>query len=85
MLGELNDGQIENLLSNQVTGRIACSNNGLPYIVPINYYYDGEKIISHSVEGKKFPPCAKNLWYAAQIDQITNTFQLAKCDCIGTF
>ncbi|TBO43633.1 pyridoxamine 5'-phosphate oxidase family protein [Pedobacter kyonggii] len=45
MLGELNDRQIENLLSSQITGRIACSNDGVPYIVPINYYLDGEKIL----------------------------------------
>ncbi|MFC1225884.1 hypothetical protein ACFE6N_18930 [Pedobacter sp. BG31] len=63
-------------MSNQVAGRIVCSNNGVPYIDTINYYYDGEKIISRSVEEKKISALRKkNLWYKAHIN---NTLQLAK-------
>lgn len=85
MLGELNDEQIENLLSSQVTGRIACSNDGVPYIVPINYYYDGEKIIAHSVEGKKISIMRKNPVVCFQVDQITNIFNWQSVIAWGRF
>ncbi|AZI26732.1 hypothetical protein EA772_15815 [Pedobacter sp. G11] len=70
MLPEPNDEQIENLMSSQVTG----SNNGAPYIVPINYYYDREKIIANCVDGKKISIIRKNPVVCFQVDHITNIF-----------
>ncbi|MBT2560664.1 pyridoxamine 5'-phosphate oxidase family protein [Pedobacter sp. ISL-68] len=85
MLGELNDQQIENLLNTQITGRIACSNDGVPYIVPINYYYDGEKIIAHSVAGKKISIMRKNPVVCFQVDEIKSIFNWQSVIAWGRF
>ncbi len=53
MLGELNDAEIERLLHDEVLARIGCHANGLTYVVPITYAYDGECIVGHSRDGMK--------------------------------
>ena len=53
MTGELTKEQVEQLLSSQALGRLACCNNNQPYIVPITYAYDGEFIYGHTNEGAK--------------------------------
>ncbi|GAI13240.1 unnamed protein product, partial [marine sediment metagenome] len=37
MLGELSKEKIENILSSQVVGRLACSDGNQPYITPVTY------------------------------------------------
>ena len=48
MLGELNTEQIEKLLQELPVGRIGCHVDGLTYIVPVNYVYDGINLYAHS-------------------------------------
>ena len=60
MLGELNTAQIRNVLASQVLGRLACSENDQPYIIPITYTYNGEYIYGQMNEGKKLDILRKN-------------------------
>jgi len=68
MQGELNRQQIDNLLSSQVIGRIACCDQFRPYIVPISYAYDGQDIYCQSTEGKKVQYMRDNPNICFQID-----------------
>jgi nitroimidazol reductase NimA-like FMN-containing flavoprotein (pyridoxamine 5'-phosphate oxidase superfamily) len=85
MLGELNEIQIENLLKQQVTGRIACQADGTPYIVPVNYFYDGTHIFSHSSLGKKIEIMRKNPKVCFQVDDIKNIFTWQSVIAWGRF
>ncbi|MDP9080248.1 MAG: pyridoxamine 5'-phosphate oxidase family protein [Bacteroidota bacterium] len=85
MLGKLNEEQIENLLKKQVTGRIACTDHGLPYIVPVNYVYDGKQIISHSAPGKKVEMMRKNPRVCFQVDEINTIFNWQSVVAWGLF
>lgn len=60
MLGKLNDKQADALLQSQYVGRIGCHADGLTYVVPVTYYYDGRDIICHSGEGMKIDMMRKN-------------------------
>ena len=53
MLGTLSKQEAEELLYNNLTGRIGCYANGKVYVVPISYVFDGTSIIAHSREGMK--------------------------------
>lgn len=53
MTGKLNETEINNLLSSQSLGRIACTNGKQPYIVPVTYFYDGNYIYGQTNEGSK--------------------------------
>ena len=53
MFGKLNPEEIDQLLSHQIVGRIGCHADGVTYIVPISYAYDGTFIYAHSFKGMK--------------------------------
>jgi uncharacterized protein len=60
MLGKLNDTETEKILKRQVVGRIGCHADGLTYVVPVSYAYDGESIYAHTFEGMKLRMMRKN-------------------------
>lgn len=53
MIRELDRAEIDAFLHSQVVGRIGCHADGLTYVVPIIYAYDGECLYVASVEGQK--------------------------------
>ena len=85
MLGELNEAQIEDLLKIQITGRIGSTDGILPYIVPINYVYNGKAIISHSAPGKKIDMMRKNPRVCFQVDDIKSIFNWKSVVAWGRF
>jgi nitroimidazol reductase NimA-like FMN-containing flavoprotein (pyridoxamine 5'-phosphate oxidase superfamily) len=72
MIGELNHNQINNVLSSQAIGRIACSDGKQPYIIPVTYAYDGKYIYGQVIEGMKLKLLRKNPKVCFEIDIITN-------------
>lgn len=51
MLGHLDEHQMNNLLSSQVIGRLACSADEQPYLVPLTYTFDGSYIYGKQKKG----------------------------------
>lgn len=72
MLGKLDDTQINNMLSSQVVGRLACSDGLQPYIVPVTYTYDGEYIYGQTNEGTKLEILRKNPNVCFEVDMMFN-------------
>lgn len=72
MLGSLTITEIDDLLKEQVTGRIGCCNEGKTYIVPINYVYQDGVIYGHSAAGKKIDMLRINPQVCFQVDVIKN-------------
>ncbi|NCI45675.1 pyridoxamine 5'-phosphate oxidase family protein [Sediminibacterium soli] len=70
MTGLLGPQQIESLLSGQLIGRIACSDNNVPYISPISYAYDGKDLYFHTSEGKKTEIMRRNPRVCFQTDHM---------------
>ena len=53
MIGVLGPEEIEAVLRRNRIGRLGCSANDRPYVVPINYGYDGQYIYGFSGPGRK--------------------------------
>ena len=70
MIGHLSQVEIEDLLRNQVVGRLGCQEDDLIYIVPMSYAYDGDNIYCHSYEGKKVKLMRKNPKVCFQVDEM---------------
>jgi len=70
MLRELNDIQIEDLLKDQLIGRIGCHSADTMYIVPVNYVYDGTNIYCHSAKGMKIDMMRENPQVCFEVDDI---------------
>ena len=72
MFGNLDKKQIEELLNNQVIGRLGCHYGGVTYVVPISYAYDGEYVYGHSLEGMKLDMMRKNPQVCFEVDDTTD-------------
>ncbi len=69
-LGALSEKEIDDLLTVQSVGRIACHADGLTYLVPLNFVYDGGYIYFHSTGGMKIHMMRKNPDVCFQTDVI---------------
>ena len=72
MLGNLTQDKIENILSSQVLGRLACTDGTHPYITPVTYTYDGKYIYGQTNEGKKLSILRKNPNVCFEVDMMTD-------------
>ncbi len=72
MFGELTNTQIEELLHKQILGRIGCHADGVTYIVPISYAYDGRFIYGHTFEGMKMRMMRRNPKVCFEVDDTSN-------------
>ncbi len=56
----------------QATGRLGCSIDDQPYIIPVTYAYDGKYIYGQLTEGKKLDILRKNNKVCFEIDVALN-------------
>lgn len=70
MLGDLTTKEVEDLLFNQVVGRIGCHSEGITYVVPISYAYDGKCVYARTQEGLKIQLMRKNPLVCFEIEEM---------------
>jgi nitroimidazol reductase NimA-like FMN-containing flavoprotein (pyridoxamine 5'-phosphate oxidase superfamily) len=70
MIGNLTIKEIEEVLESQAIGRLGCSIDNQPYIVPITYAYDGKYIYGHSREGLKTQIMRQNPKVCFEVDKM---------------
>lgn len=85
MPGELNDRQIQALLTRQITGRIGCHYRGTTYIVPINYVYKDGIIYAHSAPGKKIMMMRSNPNVCLEVEEMESIFRWQTVIAWGKF
>lgn len=85
MLGQLNEAQMEELLKQQVFGRLGCHADGATYIVPVNYVYRDGNIYGHSGEGKKITMMRENPEVCFEVEDIQSIFKWKSVVSWGTF
>ncbi|CAN5443683.1 hypothetical protein BH09BAC6_BH09BAC6_32530 [soil metagenome] len=85
MLGKLDNSKIEALLKSQVIGRIGCCDDGVCYIVPVNYVYDGKYIFAHSAKGMKLEMLRNNPDLCFEVDHITDIVNWESVIAWGVF
>ncbi|GAA0550545.1 pyridoxamine 5'-phosphate oxidase family protein [Chitinophaga japonensis] len=72
MLGTLNTVQIDELLGNNITGRIGCTDGKKMYVVPVSYAFNGTYLVIHSREGMKVNMMRQHPDVCFQVDEIDN-------------
>jgi nitroimidazol reductase NimA-like FMN-containing flavoprotein (pyridoxamine 5'-phosphate oxidase superfamily) len=85
MVRKLNDTRIDGLLKDQITGRIGCHADGITYVVPVNYVYDGTTIFCHSAKGLKIDMMRKNPAVCFEVDNIKDVTNWESVIAWGTF
>ena len=66
---ELSREGIDELLREEIVGRIGCHAGGETYVVPVIYAYDGEAFYAYSIEGKKIRMMRQNPDVAFEVDR----------------
>lgn len=72
MFGKLSHEQIEEVLHEQIVGRIGCHFDGVTYVLPISYAYDGDYIYCLTKEGMKMKLMRQNSRVCFQVDDLQN-------------
>ncbi len=77
--------EVEELLSNALVGRLGTCSNNIPYITPVNYIYDNDKIYFHSAhEGRKIENIKLNQQVCFEIDKIISIIPGMRMPCGST-
>jgi nitroimidazol reductase NimA-like FMN-containing flavoprotein (pyridoxamine 5'-phosphate oxidase superfamily) len=66
----LSNEEARRLLLTARVGRLGCIVNGEPYVVPINYYLEGDYLYSHSLPGLKITGLRENPNACVQVDEM---------------
>lgn len=69
MIEELPRAEVDELLRRQLVGRIGCHVDGLTYVVPVIYAYDGDSFYVASVEGQKVQMMRRNPNVCLEVDE----------------
>ena len=85
MLGILNIEEIEEVLLQNILGRIGYVKSGRTNIIPINYLYNGQYIIAHSAEGEKIKAMRLNPNVCFEVEEITNNQNWKTVVAEGTY
>jgi uncharacterized protein len=85
MLGKLDDGEIEDLLRDEVVGRLGCHADGRTYVVPITYAYVEKSIVGHAVEGLKLRLMRTNPEVCFEVDRVEDLSHWRSAIVWGTF
>jgi hypothetical protein len=72
MFEKMKAAEIEQLLQQQLVGRIGCYADGIIYVVPVSYAYDGNYIYCHTFEGMKINMMRKNPEVCFEVDNTKN-------------
>jgi len=70
VIGLLSPEEIEAMLRRHHVGRLACSANDRPYVVPINYAYDGACLYAYSTPGRKITVMREQPLVCFEIDEV---------------
>jgi nitroimidazol reductase NimA-like FMN-containing flavoprotein (pyridoxamine 5'-phosphate oxidase superfamily) len=85
MICEIGEKESREFLREQILGRLGCSRDGEPYVIPVNYHYDGENIYVHTAHGRKIEILRANPHACLQVDEIKDAFNWRSVIAFGWF
>ena len=84
-IGKLGNTDALAILREGTLGRLGCIAADWPYVVPVNYYFDGENIYIHTLPGKKLDALRANHRVCLQVDEIKDSYNWRSVIAYGTF
>src|SRR6185436_8223287 len=84
-MGKLSDTDALAVLREGTLGRLGCIAAGWPYVVPVNYFFDGKDIYIHTLPGKKLDALRANPRVCLQVDEIKDSYTWRSVIAYGTF
>ena len=84
-IGKLGNTDALAILREGTLGRLGCIASDWPYVVPVNYYFDGKDIYIHTLPGKKLDALRANPRVCLQVDEIKDPYNWRSVIAYGTF
>lgn len=84
-IGQLRDTDSLIILREGNLGRLGCIADGGPYVVPVNYFFDGQDIYIHSLPGRKIRALRVNPRVCLQVDEIEDAYHWRSVIAYGTY
>lgn len=85
MFGQLNEWEIEEVLTQQLLGRIGWYDDGQTFIVPICYAYQDGYIYARTYEGMKLKAMRKNPHVCFEVESIITMVNWKTVLCQGRY
>jgi nitroimidazol reductase NimA-like FMN-containing flavoprotein (pyridoxamine 5'-phosphate oxidase superfamily) len=85
MITRMSEEEARSLLRAGRIGRLGCVADGYPYVVPINYVFDGESVISHSLPGLKIDAMRAFPRVCLQVDELRDQTRWQSVLAFGAF
>src|SRR5262245_53890563 len=85
MITKLDPHESRSLLSQGRIARLGCVIDGGPYVVPVNYLFDGECAYIHSLPGRKITALRTNPRACLQVDEIKDEFHWRSVLAFGSY
>ena len=85
MINDLSQEKSREMLRKGRIARLACIAGGEPYVVPVNYIFDGESVYVHSLPGRKIVAMRANPRVCLQIDEIENELHWKSVLAFGNY
>lgn len=85
LINDLNETECREVLSRAAIGRLGCSLNDQPYVVPVGIAYEADFIYVFSTLGKKIKWMRSNPKVCVQVDEITSQSNWVSVIANGNF
>lgn len=85
MITRLSKDESYSLLRGGRLARLGCVAEGYPYIVPVNYVFDGDSFLIHSLPGRKVEAMRANPRVCLQVDEIEDQLSWRSVLAYGTY
>ena len=85
MIERMSEEEARSLLRAGRLARLGCVADGYPYVVPVNYVFDGESVISHSLPGRKIDAMRAFPRVCLQVDEVRDQMRWKSVLVFGTF
>lgn len=79
----MSDAEMRALLQRITYGHLGCTRDGHPYVVPMNYSYDGQHVYFFTTEGTKTEFIAANSEVCLQVEEVKDTSNWQSVMVIG--
>ena len=85
MMKMLSNEEGRQLLQAARVARLGCVVNGEPYVVPVNYLWEGDYLYSHSLPGLKISGLRENPRACLQLDEIQDDLRWRSVIAFGRY
>ena len=75
--------EMHTLLQRASFGHLGCARDGRPYVVPMNYAYDGKELYFFTTEGMKTQFIEANPKVCLQVEEVTDSMHWRSVMVIG--